>query len=63
MKSVWPKVNVSHPYGCDTARWIARRLRDELIDGKDLRAEVFVDTATDIITLDLFDLSDLLEDA
>ena len=56
MKSVWTKVNVSHIYGYDTARWIARKLRDELIDGKDLRADAFADAAIDIIDIITLDL-------
>ncbi len=55
MKSVWPKVNVPPPYGSD---WITWQLLDEILDGEDLRTEVSVDNATDIITGDLLDLLD-----
>ena len=58
MKSVWPKVNVSHPYWHDTAHWITKQLRDEMIDGEDLRAEAFVETAMNIIACDLLELLD-----
>ena len=59
MKSVWPKVRVAHPYyGSNVLHLITARLRDEILGEENLRTEVSVDNATDVITDDLFELLD-----